>query len=186
MIPDNLHENQASFRIMQSTLIGLPSPDCLRSDKFPGIQIGSEPVIGDHCLIFANVFIGNGFRCGDHVLIRENTAIGDGVTIGNRSCLDTDIVLADHVTIGDEVMVPRSTWIGCGVDIGTKVRFLSGPVVASPGLRKDRCIILEDGCSIGNDAIIGPGVCIGAGAHVEAGVTVTENVPPDVQRLNSQ
>jgi UDP-3-O-[3-hydroxymyristoyl] glucosamine N-acyltransferase len=186
MIPDNLPGNQGSFRIMHSTLIGLPSPCAIRADKFPGVRMGSGPVIGEHCIIFGNVFIGDRFRCGDNVLIRDNTAIGDGVTIGNWSFVDTDVVVADRATIGNEVWIPRSTRIGCGVGIGHNVRLMTEPVDGSPARRSYRNIILEDGCTIGKDAVIGPGVCVGAGASVEAGATVTDDVPPDVRYCNVQ
>lgn len=180
MIPDNLQNNRTPFRMMQSTLIGLPSPHAIRSDKFPGVMIGSDPVIGNHCIIFGNVFIGNQFRCGDNVLIRDNTAIGDEVTIGNWSFIDTDVVVADRVTIKDDVWVPRSTRIGSRVVIGPNVRLLTGPITACTTARSDRGIILEDGCTIGKNAVIGPGVCVGAGARVETNAVVTEDVPSDV------
>ena len=177
MIPDNFQNNQISFRMIQSSLIGLPSPSALRSDKFPGVRIGKDPVIGNHCIIFGNVFIGDQFRCGDNVLIRDNTSLGDDVSIGNWSFIDTDVVVADRVTLGDDVWVPRSTWIGHRVVIGSDVRFLTDPVAAGTPQRRYRGIILEDGCIIGKDAVISPGVCIGAGARVEDFAVVTENVP---------
>ena len=177
MIPDNYQNNQMSLRMTQSCLIGLPSPAALRSDKFPGVRIGTDPVMGNHCIIFGNVFIGNQLRCGDNVMIRDNTSIGDEVTIGNGSFVDTDVVIADGVTVGDNVWILRSTWIGHRVSIGSDVRFLTDPVAAGTSLKRYRGIILEDGCIIGKNAVISPGVCIGAGARVEDFAVVTENVP---------
>lgn len=162
---------------MPSCLIGLPSPAALRSDKFPGVRIGLNPVMGNHCIIFGNVFIGNQFRCGDNVMIRDNSSIGDEVTIGNGSFVDTDVVIADGVTVGENVWILRSTWIGHRVVIGSDVRFLTDPVAAGTPRRRCRGIILEDGCSIGKDAVISPGVCIGAGARVDDFAVVTEDVP---------
>lgn len=179
MIPDNLQHNVLSFQMMQSSLIGLPSPAALRSDKFPGVRIGLNPVMGEHCIIFGNVFIGNQFRCGDNVMVRDNTSIGDEVSIGNWSFVDSDVVMADRVTIGDDVRVPRSTWIGNGVVIGTNVQFLTEPFEASPPVRRLRGVILEDGCSIGKNAVISPGICIGAGARVDDYAVVTGDVPAD-------
>jgi UDP-3-O-[3-hydroxymyristoyl] glucosamine N-acyltransferase len=182
MMPDTLLNNQMSLRRMQSTLIGLPSPCAIRSDKFPGVWIGSEPVIGNHCLIFGNVFIGNNFRCGDHVLIRDSTAIGDEVTIGNRTFIDAGVAVADCVTIGDEVCIPRFTRIGGQVVISSHVRLLAEPGFQKAIAQRYRDIILEDGCTIGENAVIGPGVCVGSGARVEAGTIVMENVPPVIHR----
>jgi UDP-3-O-[3-hydroxymyristoyl] glucosamine N-acyltransferase len=184
MIPNNCQNNQVSFRMIQSTLIGLPSPSAIRSDKFPGVRIGSDPVIGNHCIIYGNVFIGDRFRCGDNVLIRDNTSLGDGVSIGNWSFIDSDVVIADHVTIEDEVWVPRSTWIGSHVVIGPGVRFLSESFDACATQSRCPGIILEEGCIIGKKAVISPGVCVGAGARVPDETVVNEDVPPDHHFVN--
>jgi acetyltransferase-like isoleucine patch superfamily enzyme len=183
MIPDNLQNTRTFFRVTQSSVIGLPSPNAIRSDKFPGVRIGSDPVIGNHCVIFGNVFIGNGFRCGDHVLIRENASLGDEVTVGSGSCIDIQVVIGDRVSIGENVSVPPAARIGSRVIIGSNVRFLTEPVSLGTAKRGSRAIILEDGCSVGADAVISPGVCIGAGATVNDGAVVTADVPPDLQRL---
>jgi UDP-3-O-[3-hydroxymyristoyl] glucosamine N-acyltransferase len=178
MIPNTLQNNKTPFRIMQSTLIGLPSPGALKSDNFPGVTIGSDPIIGNHCVIFGNVFIGNRFKCGDNVLIRENTSIGDEVTVGNCSCIESSVVIADNVTIGDNVSVPRLTRIGRRVLINPDVRFLNGhnTMIGTRG------ILLEDGCTIGKNAVIGPGICVGAGAVVDEDAVVTMDVPAKPKR----
>ena len=177
MIPDNLKNNQTLFRIMQSSLIGLPSPSALLMDKFPGVRIGLDPVMGNHCIIFGNVFIGNQFRCGNNVLIRDNISIGDEVTIGNGSFIDSDVVVADSAIIGDAVNVSRSVRIGSGVVIGDNVRFLTSPIRFPITARKRRGTVLEDGCTIGPDTVLAPGVHVGAGAIVESGSVVTEDIP---------
>ena len=175
MIPDNLKNNQTLFRIMQPTLIGLPSPSALRMDKFPGVRIGLDPVMGNHCIIFGNVFIGNQFRCGDNALIRDNTSIGDEVIVGNGSFIDSDVVVADSAIIGDAVNVSRSARVGSGVVVGHNVRFLTSPMPFPITARKYRGTILEDGCTIGHDTVLAPGVHVGADAIVESDSVVTED-----------
>lgn len=186
MIPENQQNNQICFRIGKSTLIGVPSPAALRSDKFPGVNIGSDPVIGKHCIIFGNTFIGDRFQCGDHVLIRDNTSIGDGVTVGNGSFIDSDVVVADHVTIGNDVHISPSTWIDRHVVVGARVHLLADTHIECMPNRKTRGIILEAGCIIGEGVVISPGVCVGAGAKVEAGTRVTRDVPPDPERITNR
>ena len=186
MIPDTLQNNQASFRIMRSTLIGLPSPSALRSNIFPGVRIGFDPIIGNYCIIFGNVFIGNQFRCGDNVLIRDNTSIGDEVTIGDWSFIDTDVVVADGVSIGDDVWIPRTTRIGRNVVIGSNVRLLTDlPMTPHANGGRYGGIILEDGCTIGKNAVIGPGVCVSSGACVEAGAVVTGDITLDAHLVKN-
>ena len=174
MIPNNLQNNKTPFRIIQSSLIGIPSPSALKLDNFPGVTIGSDPAIGKQCIIFGNVFIGNRFRCGDNVFIRENTSVGDDVIIGNRSCVESNVMIADRVTIGDNVIVPSFTRIGRQVCISSNVQLLTGPSTASG---RTRGIILEDNCVIGKNAVIGPCTCIGANAIVDDNAVITVNVP---------
>jgi UDP-3-O-[3-hydroxymyristoyl] glucosamine N-acyltransferase len=183
MMPHTIQNNQSPFRIKDSSVIGLPSPKALRREQFPGVMIGSDPEIGMHCIIYGNVFIGNRFRCGTDVLIRENVAIGDQVTIGTGVCIDTGVSVADNVTIGENVWIPPTTKIGRDVTISSHVKFLNDLPDGKITARRSRGIILEHGCMIGENAVIGPGICIGAGAHVKPYSQVTEDVPPDLTRV---
>lgn len=177
MIPHSLKGNNTPFRIIDTSIIGLPSPEAIRRDTFPGVRMGSDPAIGEHCVIFGNVFIGNRFRCGMEVLIRDNVAIGDDVTIGSRSGIDTNVTISDNVTIGEEVWIPPSTTIGNSAEIKNGVRFIDNPGTVKKTTRKSRGVVLGDNCIIGEGAIIGPGVCIGAGAQVAPDAQVFEDVP---------
>ena len=160
-------------------MIGIPSPQAIRDDKFPGVRIGSDPLIGENSIIFGNVFIGNNFRCGNDVLIREETSIGDDVTVGNNCYIDTGVSVAGRTNIEHDVRVPRQTTIGERVFIGTGVSFLS-EASFDRGSRSIRGAILEDGCTVSAHAILYPRVCIGCGASIAAGTVVTRNVPPNV------
>jgi acetyltransferase-like isoleucine patch superfamily enzyme len=126
------------------------------------------------------VFIGNHFRCGDNVLIRENTAIGNFVTIKDRCFVDADSSIADKTTIEPEVYLPRSTTLGEGVYIGPNVRFLHDYPFLKSRAEQKQGVILEDGCTIGANAILHPGICVGEGAHVADGTVVHDHVPPHV------
>jgi acetyltransferase-like isoleucine patch superfamily enzyme len=177
MISHNWKSTTPPFRVLGSTLIGIPSPGALRADKFPGVRLGSNPLIGTNCVIFANVFLGNNFQCGNNVLIRERTSIGDNVSIGDRSFIDTDVSIANGVTIKENVHVPSSTTIGDRVFVGPDVMFLEES--CPPGFqgRKARGVIFEDDCSIGANVVLFPGVRVGSGACVAAGTIVTLGIP---------
>lgn len=177
MIPGNLQQFQASFRMVQSTLIGFPSPAALKSEIFPGVHLGEDPSIGRHCIIFGNVFIGDQFRCGNDVLIRSETALGDNVTLGDGACIDMDVVVGNNVTVSGDVWIPQFTRIENNVKIGSGVRLVGEPVFSRIKQKSARGIILGEGCVIGEKAVIAPGVAIGAGAHVDAGAVVSSDVP---------
>ncbi|MFA5332302.1 MAG: hypothetical protein WC342_07980, partial [Methanoregula sp.] len=73
MIPQT--KTSASPLVLNETsIINLPSPRSLMSNKASSVRIGVDPSIGKYCIIYSNVFIGNNFSCGDHVMIRERSA----------------------------------------------------------------------------------------------------------------
>ena len=173
------------FRVLDSSVIGIPSPHSLRADQFPGIRIGDDPIIGSYCVLFSNVFIGNNFRCGNRVFIRDGTSIGDNVSLGDMCFIDTGVSIGNGVTIRENVRVPSSTTIGDKVCVGPNVTFTSEP--SYPGCRRNKSsgVIFEDGCVIGANVVMGAGVCVGAGARIAPGTTVTHTVPPNVHASGS-
>ncbi|MDD5141915.1 DapH/DapD/GlmU-related protein [Methanoregula sp.] len=182
MIPGNLQQFQTSFRMVESTLIGFPSPAALKSEIFPGVRLGADPSIGRHCIIYGNVFIGDRFRCGNDVLIRSETALGDDVTLCTGTCIDMDVVIGNNVTVREDVWIPRFTRIGDNVEVGAGVRLVGEPEFSSSSLVTDRAIVLGEGCVIGKKAIIAPGVSIGVGAVVDEGAVVTSDIPANPER----
>jgi acetyltransferase-like isoleucine patch superfamily enzyme len=180
MISQTKHNTAPPFRVIDSTVIGIPSPRAIRADQFPGVRLGSDYDIGHNCVIFGNVFIGNNFRCGNDVLIRDSASIGDNVTIGDNCFIDTEVSILSGATIERDVCVPNSTTIGERVFVGPKVKFLSEFSPRTSSRHKIPGIILEDGCTIGANVVLSPGVCIGAGSRIAAGAVVTQAIPPNV------
>lgn len=136
---------------------------------------------------------------GDNVLFEEgvlifhpeNIEIGNNVYIGHRT-----ILKAYHL---NKLQIGNNTWIGQDcffhsgggivigneVGIGPKVSILTSqhrpgdskePVLFSP--LEFKTVVLEDGCDIGVNSTILPGVTIGRGAIIAAGAVVNKNVSP--------
>ena len=130
------------------------------------------------------------FEPGVLVFHAANVFIGDNVYIGHNT-----ILKAYHL---NRLVIGRDTWIGQDcffhsgggiligneVGIGPKVSILTSqhrpvnreePVLFSPIEFKP--VHLEDGCDIGVNATLLPGVTIGKGAIVAAGAVVSKSVP---------
>jgi acetyltransferase-like isoleucine patch superfamily enzyme len=82
------------------------------------------------------------------------------------------------------VFIPTHTVIGKGVFIGPHAILINDlyPPTGKPELQGP---ILEDRVVIGANAIVMPGITVGAGSAVAAGSIVTRNVPPGVLVLGS-
>ena len=117
-----------------------------------------KSVVGEHCNI-ASCAIVDGALVGDNCIIGHSAFIAPGIVIGN------DVFIGPHVSMCNDYWprVAKDGWF----DIQKLI---------------DREIIvtaIEDGASIGVNAVIIPGVTIGARAMVAAGAVVRCNVPPD-------
>ncbi|MFA5567971.1 MAG: DapH/DapD/GlmU-related protein [Trueperaceae bacterium] len=119
-------------------------------------SIGAGTVIGEDCSIWPHVML-DGPVFGDRCKVASFVAMGAGFRIGN------DVFIGPSVTFANDVW-PRTDQTGW--DVG-KLR--DGSLVT---------IIVEDGASIGANAVVLPGVRIGAGAMVAAGAVCGADVPP--------
>jgi acetyltransferase-like isoleucine patch superfamily enzyme/dTDP-4-dehydrorhamnose 3,5-epimerase-like enzyme len=107
-------------------------------------------VIGKDCNICDHVFIENDVVVGDRVTVKSGVQLWDGLRIGN------DVFIGPNASFTNDLF-PRS-----------KQR----PVEFAK-------TILEEGCSIGANATVLPGISIGRNAMVGAGAVVTRSVPPN-------
>jgi acetyltransferase-like isoleucine patch superfamily enzyme len=107
-------------------------------------------------------------------------AIGKDCNICDHVFIENDVIVGDHVTVKCGVQLWDGLRVGNNVFIGPNVTFTNDPFPKS----KQRPAafaktILEEGCSIGANATILPGISIGRNAMVGAGAVVTRSVPPN-------
>lgn len=107
--------------------------------------------------------ITNGYHYGlSRLKIGRECFLGNGVDLDVRG----GITLEDKVTISNGVAIVSHINVG----------YPNHPLQAAYPTKEAR-VILEKGCYIGTNAIILPGVTVGAYAVVGAGAVVTKNVP---------
>jgi len=130
------------------------------------------------------------FERGILVFHPENLEIGNNVYIGHNTILKgyykNKMLIGSDCWIGQDCFFHSAGGIsiGRGVGIGPKVSILTsqhrpetktGPVLFS-GV-EFQGVVLEDGCDIGVNSTILPGVTIGEGAIIAAGAVVNKDVP---------
>lgn len=133
-----------------------------------------------------DALIGEGSRIWDQARVREGAVIGVDCIVGRGAYIDAGVRIGDRVKIQNNALVYHGVTVGSGVFIGpaavlTNDRFprattLDGRLAGAEDWTVST-IVLEDGCSIGAQAVVVAGTTIGAFATVGAGSVVTRDVP---------
>jgi len=136
--------------------------------------------VGEHCVIFPDVTIGDGTRVGNFVFIRSHTQIGQGCIIGSYVDIEGDVVIGHHVSLQSSCYITRGVIIEDEVFCGPRVTTLNDKRMSyrRPSLTFVRAAprILR-AARVGGGAVLMPGVTIGENALVGAGAVVTTDVP---------
>lgn len=137
-------------------------------------KIGKNVIIENGVLVFhpENISIGDNVYVGHNTILKGYykgiMEIGSGTWIGQQCFLHS----AGNIRIG------KNVGIGPGVKIITS--YHSGKDNSKPIIHTElefKEVVLEDGCDIGMNASILPGVKIGKGSQIGAGAVVTNDVP---------
>ena len=134
-------------------------------------SIGSETNVWAFAHVMKDAIVGVDCNIGDHAFIESGAVVGDRVTLKNQVLLWEGVTLEDDVFVG-----PRVTF--------TNDRF---PRSARMQQAKKKYTVKENwlvetkvrqGCSIGANATICPGVELGQYCMIAAGSVVTADVEP--------
>ena len=151
----------------------------VRLNSYPCNYMSERPFsVHSHALVEPGVIIGAGTRVwafahllpgaviGEDCNICDHTFIEGGVRIGNRVTLKCGVYLWEGLVLEDDVFV------------GPCVAFTNDMRPRSKQYPESYAITtLRQGCSIGANATILPGITIGRWAMIGAGTVVTKDVP---------
>lgn len=126
----------------------------------PGVRIGSNTRVWAFTHILPGVTIGADCNICDHTLIENGVVLGDRVTIKSGVYLWSGIEVEDDVFIGP-----------CAAFTNDKRPRSKRHLAEYPKTR------LLQGCSIGANATLLPGLTIGRWSMVGAGSVVTKDIP---------
>lgn len=145
------------------------------------------PFIHPQAIVDMESIVGNGSKVWQFTSILRGTVIGEDCNVGACVTL-TGARFGDRCKISSGVVMGPGFEIGDDVFIGPNVVLANDmwPFAETTGyddvsLRHGRlCVRIESFACIGANAVILPGVTIGARAVVAAGAVVERNVPPDM------
>jgi acetyltransferase-like isoleucine patch superfamily enzyme len=141
------------------------------------IQIGSDCLIRSGCLLYSDIKIDKKVEFGHNVIIREKVTIGSNTMIGTNCVLDGNIKIGNDVRIQTGVYISPYSKIKNRIFLGPNCMLLNDKYAMQKKVQLQGPII-ENGVSIGANALIFPAISIGEGSVIGAGAVVTKNVPP--------
>jgi UDP-2-acetamido-3-amino-2,3-dideoxy-glucuronate N-acetyltransferase len=132
----------------------------------PNALIDEGAIIGDRTRVWAFAHILAGAIIGEDCNICDHTLIEGGVRLGNRVTVKCGVSLWNGVHAEDDVFVgPDAVFTN-----DNRPRSRKYP----PEFLKT---LLQEGCSVGANSTVLPGLTIGRWAMIGAGAVVTHNVP---------
>ena len=120
-----------------------------------------------------NLYLGRNVRFGEYTRInfyeKGILKIGNRCYFGQRNTflVGGDIILGDEVLMASDICITSENH---GIDPVLNLNYGLQPLITAP-------VIIEDGCWIGEKAIILPGVHIGKKSIIGAGSVVTKDIP---------
>ena len=131
--------------------------------------------------------LGKGCKIWQYASIIRHATLGDGCTVAANA-------IVDGATLGARCSVGHGAGIHPGAHLGDDVFVGPGAVLCNdawPRTHKRgfdafaRSVTVENGASIGANAVVLPGVRIGVGAMIAAGSVVSRDVPHRMLHLAS-
>lgn len=148
-----------------------------------------EPaVIGNECLIGAQVTVYVGCTIGNNVLIADSAAVREDVTVGEYTIIGRSCTIENFTTIGKKCKLETNSYITAYSTIEDYCFIAPGVVTTNDnylGRTEERFkhfkgVTLRKGARVGGGAVILPGIEIGEDALIAAGAVVTKDVPAKV------
>lgn len=134
--------------------------------QHPMAVVESGAVVGEGTRIWAFAHVLSGAVIGKDCNICDHTFIEGQVRIGNRVTIKSGVYLWDGLILEDDVFIgPAAVFTN---DLRPRSR---KPIKEIPRT------LLQQGCTIGANSTLLPGITVGRWAMVAAGAVVTRNVP---------
>ena len=154
-------------------VIGAP----LRDGSTPETIIGDNAYLRTHTVIYSGNKIGKNFQTGNKANIRENNIIGNNVSIGTMSVVEHQVLIEDNVRIHTNVFVPEFSKLKKGCWLGPHVVLTNAKRPNRPETKNELVgPVVNEGAVIGANSTISPGVIIESNALVGSGSNVTKNI----------
>ena len=166
---------------LASTLLGDGRVD--EPERTPGVYVAESASIADNADLYGPVIVGAdaviepGAVVGPDVAVGPNTTVEAGAVV-RRSVVDSDTRVGVNASVVDSIT-------GQGVEIGAGATAPGGPADVRVGEQvheNERLgCVLADRARLGGGATVTPGLLVGPGADIAAGVTLRRNVDENTE-----
>lgn len=184
--------NTAGIEIHPGATIG----DSLFIDHGAGVVIGETAKIGDKVFLYHNVTLGMTARGGKPLLHNDNGIQRRHPTIGNDALISTGVKILGPTVLDDDVKIAANTLMDGVKSVGKSTKIGDAVLMHGNGkltvgenstIKSGARILgdatIENNVHIGEAAQVLGNITIGAGAVIDAGVTVTHDVPAGMHVL---
>mgnify|MGYP006273437613 FL=1 len=181
---DGLHSEVTypwDLTALASTLLGDGRVD--EPERTPGVYVAESASIADNADLYGPVIVGAdaviepGAVVGPDVAVGPNTTVEAGAVV-RRSVVDSDTRVGVNASVVDSIT-------GQGVEIGAGATAPGGPADVRVGEQvheNERLgCVLADRARLGGGATVTPGLLVGPGADIAAGVTLRRNVDENTE-----
>lgn len=124
-----------------------------------GARVGDFTSIWHFCHVESRAVVGENCNLGQNVYVGNNAVVGHGCRLGNS------VSVFSHVELGNFVFCAPFM-------VFTHISFPRAAVNRRATFRKT---IVKDGCSLGANSTVVPGITIGTGTFLAAGSTLTKD-----------
>ena len=146
-------------------------------------------MIHSHALVDDENCIGAGTTVWAFAHVMAETRIGANCNIGDHAFIESGVVVGDRVTIKNQTLLWEGVTVENDVFVGPRVTFANDRFPRSARMQqvrdkyssKENWLLktkVRQGCSIGANATICPGVELGHYSLIAAGAVVTSDVEP--------
>jgi bifunctional UDP-N-acetylglucosamine pyrophosphorylase/glucosamine-1-phosphate N-acetyltransferase len=131
--------------------------------------IGDRAVINNFCVIVSSR-VASGALVGPFAHLRPESDVREGAHVGT-------FVELKKTVLGAGSKANHLTYLGDAV-VGERVNVGAGTITCNYDGEKKHQTVIEDDVFIGSDSQLIAPVCVGKGAYVAAGSSITRDVPP--------
>jgi UDP-2-acetamido-3-amino-2,3-dideoxy-glucuronate N-acetyltransferase len=146
--------------------------------EFKPTIIGNYVTLCAGAIVYAAVELGNSVFVGDYASIRENTTVGENTIIGRNVTVECDTKIGKNCKIQTGAHITGECVVGDKVFIGPEVCTTNDAYMALVDVPMQGPVF-GDGCVVGANSTIVPGVRIGKSAVIAAGSVVFQNIPDE-------
>jgi acetyltransferase-like isoleucine patch superfamily enzyme len=141
-------------------------------EKYPNVRIHETAIVED------GAEIKEGTSIWHHAHVRRGVKLGKNCILGKGVYIDADVTIGDGVKIQNRVSVYHGVTIGNNVFLGPHMVFTNDSYPRAFNQEwKTVETKVEDGASIGANAVIICGITIGKFSMIGSGSVVTKDVP---------